>query len=1155
MSTSNQEQTSLNISNYNNYDTSSSYYYEMSDETSYNRHNVNTNTTSHPTTLSSNNGKLIGAKSSRRCPICNGNSSCSFTEDYGLVLCHRESRAEVPNPTGGTWIFHNYSENGSNTTWAVYKLVSKQSTNFEEKTSWIKKITGYEKPPENKKAEGSTLSATERDLAYRKLANYLGFAKYYNSQLLGKRELLQSEIDFLVQKQLIFTWDNQADIGKLNLPSDLPGINTNLKGIKLCGSDGYFIPALDLNNNIVGGQIAARNRDNGKYKAVSSNGFGGKSWHIDGEWPLAYWDFINYLDLNNLSPNRKDLGNILFITEGFLKSLILGIKLNRCSKNYRIIGASGGQFYHSYKQLKAIMKHGNYSRIILCADKGSPDNKSVVENYQKLNKTLRNWGYKVDVIHFNMNDCDELQSFEYLDFISSVITWNEFERRFNPSFVEKTTQETLGKLEQRKKQYLEQKELKSVSIQTDTEYLDIPVPQEGDVFMIKSPLGTGKTTYLDKVLSIFKYGWLLIGYRNNLLIETCCDRSRNGTPFYHLHEDEMYNQMADFNANIAFCVDSLPNWTMQRLEGRPIIIDECKSVMHHILTSSTRVKDDRIFNLNKLKEAIRMSPMVILLDATCDEQTYKFYQELAGGRKVIVHENLATKKPCFNVVVTTGLNQHGESTRDKSHLIKQIAINNNNIAVFSDSRRECEAINQIEINRGRKTLLITSETVIEPEVKTALKNLTEYIKVNNIQTLIYSPSGESGINIDMPDYFSVVFGIFYGVISIDSCMQMLGRVRDTNAPRVITIPTTGIGENDNIFSLQIENKIVSNAILDAAYTYQDSEMKNAVQSILQGSINDSIHWSFKYIATIRADLNLERQFFKELFMQRLEQMGMNVYTGQDTIDREIKTMVKEHKEESKVAEAAAIFNAEDIDEEEFKALSAKYSLTLKQQRQLKKYSVKTRLPGIEKSDLWSIDLIKDLLIDHPQKITQLERLFEIELPQLSQEKSKVKWHQHLSKEHLSLTDIKTDLAVIKTLLTLNVPDLLEEGLVFRDGNKQLEQLHKKCSHKEVIKILGLRPGNQSPIRFFGLLIKKYFGLDLIKFRPSVNGKQIVEYMVERYDEQYLSVIFDCIVRRAEKIFQKASELSEPLAVKQFQLREENLSGLDKTDLVTNMIQN
>lgn len=1128
----------LNIGNYSNQDVSSSYYYDMNEP----RRTTGSGYVNLSTGFSGK-GNLLAARSNRRCPICGGGSSCSFRADYSIVNCHRSDATEI-NVNGTTYRFAHHANKGTDSTWSVYYAAKEHTVNFDAAVN-----TGYEKPVEGKRAEGSALSPEIRDKSYRAIAGkFTKLYTIYNTQLLSKRELTQNEIDKLVRLNALFNWDNQIDVSSLNLPLDLPGVNANLNGSKLTGSEGFFVSAFDMKGHIVGGQIASRDRSKGKYKAVSSNNFGGKSWHIDSEWPLAYWDFKGQFDIYNDTESRHNLSNTLFICEGFLKPLVLGVKLNRNNYNYRVMGASGGQFWHSHKQLKAIINQ-DYDRVVLCADKGSIDNKSVIDNYIKLSKTLKNWGVKLEVLHFSHADCDELQSFEYLNLDSQFVKWTKFEEKFNKNCLPNPEQQ-IGILERRKKEYFTKKSLNRIDVRLDSEYLDLPDLKEGDMWLVKSPLGTGKTTQLDKILQQHPYGWLLIGYRNNLLIETCQNRTRNGVPFHHLHEDEMYSQMADPSANIAFCVDSLPQWSVSRLENRPIIIDECKSVMLHILMSSTQVKNDRISNLDKLKEAIRMSPMVILMDATADEATLNFYQELAGGRKVTVFENKATMKEKFTVAVTTGFNEKGESSTDKSHLIKQIVANNGNAAVFSDSRRECEAINQLEIERGRKTLLITSETVIEEDVKKALKNLNQYIIDNQIQTLIYSPSGESGINIDIQDYFSVVYGIFYGVISIDSCMQMLGRVRDVSVPRIITIPNKGMGESENIFSLEIHNKIISNAILDAAYTYQDSEIKDCIQSVIQGSIGEYLHWSFKYIANFRADLALEKQCFKELFMQRLEQLEMNIHTATDSIDRELKTLVKEQKEEAKIAEATAIFNAENIDDDEFKKLSAKYSLNLKQQRQLKKHQLKTRLPGIDQSSIWNVDLIKDLVIDNPNKIGHLERLLEVDLPHISISKGHDRWNRYLSKDQISLTDIKYDTAIVKTLITLGIPELLEATNLYTNGDERLVKLKERCSNKNIERILGLKTGDQSEIRFFGQLIKKFFGLSFIRFRPVKDNKQVYQYMVGHYEEDYLSIMFDCILRRSEKVLERVSESPEPLAVQRFRASRENAENQSYEKSVT-----
>ena len=1136
----NQSSLGLNITSDNGRDNYSSYAIESRDNYSTTYKKSATTSLSY---FGNSGGKLISSGGTKPCPICSGTSSCSFKADYSLVLCHRET-SDTVSKFGKTWKFRGYADKGRDTTWAIYGELGDYQVNFD---SQIKQNTGYVKPAqESASKNGSTLTSEIRDANYRKIAGmYQKLHTMYNVQLLGKREVKQEEIDFLVKECALFNWENQINVSALKLPLDLPGVNATLQGTKLCGSEGFFVSAFNLKGQIVGGQIAARDRTKGKYKPVSSNKFSGKSWHLEGEWPLAYWDFTDKFDMYRGHQTRNNLKGTLFVTEGFLKPLVLGVKLIRHHKNFRVVGASGGQFHQSYRQLKAIMNQG-YSRVVLCADKTCLENKSVIDKYYKVRKTLANWGFKVDVMFYSHADCDELKDFEYINAPNQVMSWGKFERLISPAVSSSVQQNNESSLAKRKKEYLAKKVLNRVDFQTDTQYLDIPVPKEGEILMIKSPLGTGKTTYLDRVLNAYKYGWLLIGYRNNLLIETCHNRSKNGVSFNHLHEDQMYQQMADPHANIAFCVDSLPNWSIERLEGRPLIIDECKSVMNHILTSTTRVKDDRINNLEKFKEAIRMSPMVILMDATADEVTLKFYQELAGGRKIIVHENKASQKEKFTVVLSSGVNGKGEeSNSDKSHLIRQILENEGNIAVFSDSRRECEAIAALEEKRGRKVFLLTSETVVDDDVKKALKNLNQFILDNGIQTLIYSPSGESGIDVNLRDYFTAVYGLFYGVISIDSCMQMIGRVRDTKVPRYLSVPKCGIGENEDIFSITIKNKMIENMILDAAYTFEESAIKECVQAVLQESIGQTIHWSFKYITSFKADSNLERQCFRELFVARLQQLGMTIHRQVKGNDDEVKGLMKGEKEEAKKLEAQEIFNIQDIDKDEYEYLSKKYSLNLSEQRKLIKYKLKMRLPGIEQTQLWSPEFIKDILIDNPSKISQIERLIDIDMPLMAIEKGKERWSNYLNREKLSIADTRHDTAILKTLEKLDILPLLENGKTYSEGDEELETFMKKCT-KEVQRVLGLKIGKQNSVRFFGRVISKFFGLKLSSFRPRVNGKQTYVYMISGYEDSYLNIMCDCIMRRYEKVMDRTAKMPEPLAVQRIRLSQETRAHLDNT---------
>jgi len=97
--------------------------------------------------------------------------------------------------------------------------------------------------------------------------------------------------------------------------------------------------------------------------------------------------------------------------------------------------------------------------------------------------------------------------------------------------------------------------------------------------------------------------------------------------------------------------------------------------------------------------------------------------------------------------------------------------------IATDSLRDAEALAKRLRDEGKQGILLTSKTATEEWARDFLASPNEYIRKHKPEFLIYSPTAESGFDINIKDYFSDCFCLFIGVLGVDECFQMARRVR------------------------------------------------------------------------------------------------------------------------------------------------------------------------------------------------------------------------------------------------------------------------------------------------------------------------------------------------------------------------------------------
>lgn len=173
------------------------------------------------------------------------------------------------------------------------------------------------------------------------------------------------------------------------------------------------------------------------------------------------------------------------------------------------------------------------------------------------------------------------------------------------------------------------------SLELNCRYLDnISIPENEKLIAIKSPKGTGKTQFLEKIVkqALSRQQWVLvIGHRVKLVEELC---HRFGIKYITEVRDKTDHQCLGYG----LCLDSLHPHSQAQFQAANwsngvVIIDEVEQVLWHGLNSDT-CKGNRVAILKSLKTLMQNvlggEGKVFIADADLSDISLNYLMNLAG---------------------------------------------------------------------------------------------------------------------------------------------------------------------------------------------------------------------------------------------------------------------------------------------------------------------------------------------------------------------------------------------------------------------------------------------------------------------------------------------------------------------------------------------
>jgi hypothetical protein len=331
-------------------------------------------------------------------------------------------------------------------------------------------------------------------------------------------------------------------------------------------------------------------------------------------------------------------------------------------------------------------------------------------------------------------------------------------------------------------------------VKLDLAYLpDIEIPPSAKLIGIKSAKGTGKTHWLGKIVQqarLDNQKVLVIGHRVQLVRALC---QRFGLPYI----SEIKNGLADRTLGYGLCIDSLHGNSQAQFNAADwsnctVIIDEVEQVLWHGLNSST-CKDNRVAILKSLKNltqnVLTGEGRVLIADADLSDIGIDYIRDLSGIaiEPYIIHNEWQSDSQAAWEIYNYNDTTPKKLVKDLEKHIKQggkplVCLSAQKLN-SQWSTQTLEAYLQKKFPQA-KILRIDSESLADPE-HPAYDCITKLDRVLvNWDIVLASPSIETGISIEVKDYFSSVWAIAQGIQSENAVRQTLARLR-ANVPRYL----------------------------------------------------------------------------------------------------------------------------------------------------------------------------------------------------------------------------------------------------------------------------------------------------------------------------------------------------------------------------------
>jgi len=860
------------------------------------------------------------------------------------------------------------------------------------------------------------LSAVERHKWYTKLLDQLSL-KEDDKQSLLSRGFTEKQI-INDGYRSIAPWQKLV---KGQFPPNLPGLLSN--GAINAPGDGILCPIRTQKGLIVGCQIRLHDSKDGRYRWLTSatkKNPDGATPHLDGELPLGLFE-----------PEQFN-GDSIWLTEG----TAIKPSLTRYRLGVPVLGAASGRFNGSPDAALTAVRYlsAKYTTNVLtfAVDAGDVVNFSgVPERWKQQFEFFSTHGYECRIgwwgqIQKSDDDIDELADTSKIQYITPNEFWAIVEEYRNISPQEKKTKEDFNWAWEN---WLKSRRFSPDVTLNQNEFGYGKIPDSNVIVAIRSGLGTGKTQFLINMIKQSGRGAILLGYRNNLLIQTSTRAAQLGLSLYHLRQDDGAALIADESTHQVLCLDSIHHIDGY-FKGRDIYLDETCSVLLHAINGGT-LGDMQAKALRIFTKALEDCNRIFLLDGNLADIYVNFIAKIAKNKKVLKIEN-QRKIPSHTIKVVEGIDEEGEiRKRDRSPLIQFLMQPDVIPWIFCDSRERANILYKILTNLGRTGFILSSETAGEPWAKELLSDPDQYILNTKPQFALVTPTAESGVSVALNGYFTHKLSFFVGVQGTNSQHQSMFRLRDDTVEHYVFCPEhSNVRDraNPNTYSAKkfkeiLDERIVQSAVL-AGHSAANSERVLEVIGSAIARQNDD-WWEFS--ARLGVVDNFEMDNLRKCLVHALEEAGHDIEIFQWDTNQGIKNLEKKARESVRREYAQEVYAAIEFNSIEEAKQKAKSNPRKETQRRIEKTFLLDRLPGIKDSELWNDEFIYECYVSRRDFINQQQRFYLVNNFEISQKRHEVNWfYQATGEDFFSARVKRMSHDVIWALRELNILQFIDK---------------------------------------------------------------------------------------------------------------------------------
>ncbi len=411
---------------------------------------------------------------------------------------------------------------------------------------------------------------------------------------------------------------------------------------------------------------------------------------------------------------------------------------------------------------------------------------------------------------------------------------------------------------------------------TEGEYLpQLPPLTPGVIHIIDATMNTGKTyrigrDWVQTALRQDKHV-LVLSPLNSLGQQTAKDWG-----ILHIHDQGTTGQsQRDFwqaardKPGLVLCPDSiskLPEWFWTK--PVVLIVDEGNQVTEHICQGDT-LKSRYTAILERIasaaKHAIASGGAIILSEDGLPDRAVRFWQGISGTLAVrcFRHQKQGISWDCQVY--------SGKASGFRKRLLDAIG-DGQRILFVTASQREAKRLDRI-LEKEYTVTRIDSDTNEGGAFNLFFKDPDQWLRINQPDVLILSPSAKSGVSIEgnvaaVDAYFDAVWA-YFPALATDTHLQLLGRYRPPIPRNIFIQPFITKTADESLGHPQAIKKRLSNNLLTLARLFEISTGDQAMEGIEVAIVD--------YLKQARTVSGSQKAIAQAALIDRLEASGHKVH--------------------------------------------------------------------------------------------------------------------------------------------------------------------------------------------------------------------------------------------------------------------------------------